>query len=149
MIKILSFVFFSLIFVGQSHATTKDELVAFVNEAKEFALSSGEESALTEFSNVSGKFNRGELYIFAYDYTGTVMAHGAKPALVGKNLLAIKDTNGVELIKDMVDVAKGDGSGYVVYSWEHPSEKKVMRKVGYVTKVSDAYWIGSGIYSND
>lgn len=146
-IKFLPVIFLSFIVSNLSHATSKEEMVEFVNSAKEYALSAGKDSALAEFSNKSGKFVQGELYIFAYDFSGKVVAHGAKPALVGKNLMAIKDTNGLQLIKEMVDVASKDGSGYVTYSWEHPKKKKVMKKVGYVTKVSDDYWIGSGIYT--
>lgn len=145
--RVLSFLILSFFVSSMSYATSKQEMVDFVNSAKDFAVSAGKDAALAEFSNKSGKFQQGELYIFAYDFSGNVVAHGAKPALVGKNLMAIKDTNGVQLIKEMVDVASKDGSGYVVYSWEHPQKKKVMQKVGYVTKVSDDYWIGSGIYS--
>ena len=140
--KFLSVVFLSFIVSSLSHATTKEEMVDFVNSAKEFAVSAGKESALAEFSNKSGKFVQGELYIFAYDFSGKVVAHGAKPALVGRNLMAIKDTNGLQLIKEMVNVAANDGSGYVTYSWEHPQKKKVMTKIGYVTKVRsyDHFW---------
>jgi hypothetical protein len=49
----------------------KEELVSFVNEAKDFALAEGKNMALQAFNDPNGKFARGELYIIAYDFNGT------------------------------------------------------------------------------
>lgn len=147
--KFLSFFFLSFFIACSSHAITKDELVNFVNKAKQFAMSSGKASAVAEFSKTSGDFVQGELYIFATDFSGTILAHGAKPALAGKSLMAVRDTDGNEMIKEMVNVASTEGTGYVSYRWEHPEKKKVMRKLTYVTKIDDSYWIAAGIYSDE
>ena len=81
---------------------TKDDLVAFVNEAVDYVHQVGKEKALAEFMNKDGKFFRGELYIYAYDFEGNVLAHGAKPQLVGKNLLCLRDANGLAVIEELV-----------------------------------------------
>lgn len=125
--------------------SSKHDMIQFVKEAKKFALEVGRDEALAEFSKKDGKFFRDDLYIFAYDFEGTVVAHGAKPHLVGRNLLPLKDAVGLEVIKSLVNAAKG-GEGFVEYHWEHPTQKRVMPKLGYVVKVDDNYWIGSGIY---
>jgi hypothetical protein len=49
----------------------REELIAFVNEAKDFVLAQGKDKALGVFNDPKGKFVRGELYIIAYDFNGT------------------------------------------------------------------------------
>lgn len=124
---------------------TKEDLVAFVNEAVDYVHKEGKEKALAEFMNKDGKFFRGELYIYAYDFDGNVLAHGAKPQLVGKNLLRLRDANGLAVIEELIKVAKG-GQGFLKFYWDNPVEKKVMPKLGYSVKIDDTWWLGSGIY---
>ncbi len=124
---------------------TKEEMVQFVKEAAAFAKKVGKDAALKEFSNPTGKFQKGELYIYAYDFTGTCVAHGQKASLVGKNLIKFKDQKGKEMIKELVETAQ-KGSGFVDFHWQNPVSKKVEPKIGYVEKIDDSYWIGSGIY---
>ena len=106
------------------------------------------EQALKEFMNPQGEFFRGELYIFAYDFDGNVISHGAKPALVGKNLLRLKDAKGLSVIEELRNIA-GGGQGWLRYYWDNPVEKKVMPKMGYVVKVDDSWWLGSGMYEEE
>ena len=53
----------------------REDLIAFVNEAKDFVLEQGKDKALEVFNDPKGKFVRGELYIIAYDFNGTRLAH--------------------------------------------------------------------------
>lgn len=127
-------------------ALTQDEVKSFVNEAATYAQKVGKEKALQEFMNKDGKFIRGELYIFAYSFGGNVLAHGAKPALVGKNLMRLVDANGVKVIQGLNDIAKTKGEGWLEYNWQNPVTKKIEPKLSYVVKVDDTYWIGAGMY---
>jgi signal transduction histidine kinase len=36
--------------------------------------------------------------------------------------------------------------GWLDYMWENPQTGRVEPKVGYVMKVDDTWWLGSGIY---
>jgi hypothetical protein len=45
----------------------KEELIAFVNEAKDFVLAEGKDKALQAFNDPDGRFVKGELYIVAYE----------------------------------------------------------------------------------
>ena len=119
--------------------------IDLVKEAKAYTESVGKEQALQEFSKKDGKFTRGELYVYAYDFKGNVMAHGAKPELVGRNLIDAKDPGGLEIIRELTRKAEA-GSGILEYQWENPEKQKVMTKLGYVEKVDETYWIGSGVY---
>ena len=127
---------------------TREEVKAFVDKAVSYAKTNGKEQALKEFMNPQSEFFRGELYIFAYDFDGKVISHGAKPALVGKNLLRLKDAKGLSVIQELRDIAEG-GEGWLRYYWDNPVKKKVMPKMGYVVKVDDSWWLGSGMYEEE
>jgi len=126
---------------------SKEAVVKFVEEGLEFARKNGKEVFLKEITSGSS-FKRGELYFYAYDFNCVCLAHGAKPALVGKDLSDMVDVNGTKVIKELRDQAK-TGSGWVVYHWQNPISGKVERKLGYVVKFDDGMWFGSGTYEPD
>jgi cytochrome c len=90
-------------------------------------------------------FHDRDLYPFIYDLNGVCVSHGARPALVGKNLISLKDQNGVYLIQDMIALAKGQGSGWIDYKWPNPLTNKIEDKASYVEKMGD-YFVGVGVY---
>lgn len=124
----------------------KEDVVAFVNEAVEYVKANGEEKSLAVFSDPKGTFNRGELYIFAYDFNGINLAHGGNKVYIAQNLINMKDPNGVMVIQELIERAKL-GNGWLDYMWDNPQTKKVEPKAGYVVKVDDNWWLGSGIYT--
>lgn len=81
-------------------AVTKEQMVKFVEEAVAYVKEVGREAALKEFSNPKGKFVRekGELYIYAYDFKCVCQAHGFTPDLVGRDLTEKKDSHGLLVI---------------------------------------------------
>jgi signal transduction histidine kinase len=108
----------------------------------------GKSNGLAEVAraaNDEGTLVDRDLYIFAYDFDGVVLAHGANPKLVGRNLYNLKDTDGKYLIRELIEAAKA-GSGWVDYKWSHPKMKKIMQKTAFVKKVDDGLWIGCGTY---
>ena len=48
----------------------RDELVAYVDEALQFAKENGKQKSLEVFNDPKGNFTRDGRYIFAYDYEG-------------------------------------------------------------------------------
>lgn len=130
---------------------TKAEMIKFVDEAVAFATKAGKDAAIKEFNNQKGKFWQfdGELYIFAYTMDGTNLALPAKPALIGKNLLGLKDAKGNPLIKALRDGTQANGKFFYEWMWENPASKKVEPKEGYAVKMADPkgdWFLGSGIY---
>ena len=89
----------------------KEDLIAFVNEARNFVLAEGRDKALKVFNDPKGMFVRGELYIIAYDFNGTRLAHPFQPQTIGQSALNVTDPNGVSLVKNMLEAAKR-GSGF-------------------------------------
>lgn len=146
-LTVLFCLFFATAFALPAAAAppTKDEVVKFVEEGVRFAKEKGKEAFFKELMNKSGRFQRGELYFYAYDFNGVVLAHGAKPNLVGNNLINLTDKNGLKVIQKLRDTA-AKGGGWVEYFWQNPVSGKVERKLGYVVKLDDQCWFGSGTY---
>ncbi|HUS74914.1 MAG TPA: cache domain-containing protein [Methanothrix sp.] len=125
----------------------ESELVAFVEEALQFAHKSGKEKSLEVFNDPKGNFTRDGRYIFAYDYDGRTLALPYQPELIGTNRIDAKDPNGVDFISQAIDAARmGNGFFYYIY----PDASKNMTpalKLSYVVDVDDAWYLGSGIYT--
>lgn len=133
---------------GAAPATTREQLVAFVKEGVAHVRTAGREAAFKDFQDDKGAWKRGELYFYVYDQEGVCLAHGAKPALVGKKLIAMQDKRGRKLIQELREAA-GKGGGFVEFYWENPASRKVERKLGYAEAVDATCWLGSGIYLGD
>lgn len=52
-------------------------------------------------------------------------------------LLEVPDTDGKLFRKEIVEVAKNKGSGWVDYKYMNPETKKVEHKTTYILKVED------------
>ncbi|MFA6225782.1 MAG: cache domain-containing protein [Methanoregula sp.] len=125
---------------------TKEEMVAFVNEAVTYAKQNGKEKSLAEFSSKNGSFFRGELYIYAYDQNGTTIAHPVNPEKIGVNRLNEKDAEGNLFIQDLRQAAI-NGTGFSTYYYINPTHNNTIeKKLGYVMSVDPTWWLGSGIY---
>jgi len=125
---------------------TREEAVAMVKRVIERFARSGAEATFEAVNDKTDPaFHDRDLYPFVYDFKGVNVAHGARPALVGKNLISLKDQNGVYLIQEMIALAKGPGSGWVDYKWPNPITDKIEDKSSYIEKMGD-YFVGVGIY---
>jgi len=126
--------------------SNKTELVSFVELALAYAQENGKDKALEEFSNKTGSFVRGDLYIYAYDFNGTCLAHPFKPDWIGKNKLDVTDSNGVPSLRNTLNVAK-EGKGFTYFIFPNPAHgNRDEFKIAYAMKVDDNWFLGSGIY---
>jgi signal transduction histidine kinase len=125
---------------------TKEEAVAMVKRAQAMFKKDGAEAAFKAVSDPSvAAFHDRDLYPFIYDMKGTCVAHGARSALIGKNLFDLKDQDGKYLIREILDIANGSGTGWVDYKWPNPLNNKIEDKSSYIEKMGD-YAVGVGIY---
>lgn len=123
------------------------EAKALAEKAAAYVKSAGADKAFEEFSAKDGKWQDRDLYVFANKFDGMTVAHGANKTLVGKNLLDMKDANGKLFLKEMTDLAKSKGSGWVDYHWSNPQTKKVEPKSSYVLAIPGYEgYVGVGIY---
>jgi signal transduction histidine kinase len=71
------------------------ELITFVESAVAYAQENGKDMALMEFNNKTGAFVDGELYIYAFDFNGTCIAHPFESDWIGENKFNETDSNGI------------------------------------------------------
>lgn len=135
-------------YAADPKAISKEDLVKFVEDGKEYIKKNGKEKAFAVFNDEKNPlFQKGELYFFAYDMNGKCIQHGKKPGLIGTDAIKLEDKKGKFLIKEMVELAKSKKVGFVEYYWPNPANKnQVEKKLGYITEVDGQYLIGSGIY---
>jgi cytochrome c len=131
---------------AQATRGTAAEAKALLDKAVAFYKANGEAKAFAAFNDPKGQFVSKDLYIFALDMTGKVIAHGVNPGLIGKDLSKTPDADGKFFMNEMVKVAKTKGHGSVDYKWENKVTKKVEPKSSYVQKVADNVVLGCGYY---
>lgn len=125
------------------------ELVTFVESAVTYAQENGKDMALMEFNNETGSFVDGELYIYAFDFNGTNLAHPFESDWIGENKFNETDSNGILATRNMINVARR-GEGFTYFIFPNPAhDNKDELKLGYVMKVDDNWWLGSGLYLSD
>ncbi|MCU6501699.1 cache domain-containing protein [Rugamonas sp. A1-17] len=132
---------------ADQQAASKDEAVAMVKKAVGYIRQNGKDKALAEFSRPKGQFVDRDLYIAALDLNGLMLAHGANPRLIGKNLLDIKDVNGKAFVREQIAMAKTKGSGWVEFEWVNPVSQKIEPRATYLERIDD-YFVLSGVYKN-
>lgn len=126
--------------------TSRTDVEAFVQSAADYARANGQDAALAAFTTPDGQFHQGELYIYAYDTEGNVLAHGGNPELVGQNLATMQDPNGLMVVEALQKAAQS-GGGWVEYLWPNPEAgNEVQTKWGYAIDIDGTWWIGSGTY---
>jgi len=88
-------------------------------------------------------------YMFVYDLNGINIVHGSNAALEGRNLIDLKDPNGVLLIRELINAGK-KGGGFVTYMWDEKTRGGLTPKLGYAAAMLNNRWIiGSGFYIDD
>jgi cytochrome c len=114
-----------------------DQAKGMVEKAFAYYQANGKEKAVKEFSTPGNQFVQGELYVFAYDMTGTMLAHPINQKLVGMNLLETPDVDGKFYRKEIIEQAKKSGTGWVDYKYKNPKSGKIEQKTTYLKKAGE------------
>jgi polar amino acid transport system substrate-binding protein len=126
---------------------SREDLEAFVENARDFALNTTQEEALSAFNDINGSYVEGNRYIIAYDFEGNCLAHPIKQEVIGINRIDVSDPNGVEEVRDMIALAQ-NGEGFTYYLYPDPEKNMTLGfKLTYITNVNDAWLLGAGIYA--
>ena len=124
---------------------SKQKAKDWVAKAIEFYKASGREIALAEFTNPKGPFVQDDMYIFVLDSKGNMVAHGVNEKYTDKSFVDLKDSTGKIFIREIIEAANTNGSGWVEYQWYNPVNKETKPKSLYFEKIDDLI-ICSGIY---
>jgi signal transduction histidine kinase len=124
---------------------SREEAVAMVKRVQEMFAREGAEATFRAVSDHAyAPFHDRDLYPFVYDLNGINVAHGARPSLIGKNLYNLKDQDGVYLIQEMIQSAKTNGAGWVLYKWPNSLTNQIEDKLSYFELMGD-YFVGVGV----
>jgi signal transduction histidine kinase len=135
---------------------TANDLAAFVQNASAYVAEVGDEVALAEFSKKDGQFSQGDVYTYAYDYNGTLLAHPYESDKVGTNRMNWTDIRGLPVIR-IGEYTASNGGGFIAYLYPAPENGTIdekakdtyQPKLGYVYPAGENMWIGSGVYLAD
>ena len=107
------------------------------------------EAAFKLFHDQTGPFIAKDAYIFVFDPKGVDLVNPGFPSLEGRNLMELKDTQGKQIIQEMLKVVQTSGSGWVDYMWPKPGDSVSTQKSAYVSKAKMGdQWalVGCGVY---
>ncbi len=140
---------FCLAAIAFADKATKGEIIAKVKEAATMITNKGQDTAFKEINNQKGKFVWKDTYVFVFDLEGTLVARAFRQQGIGQNLTNWQDKSSPpkQPIKEMVDLAKDKGEGWVEYMYPKPNEEAPSRKVSYIYRVpGQNFFVGAGIY---
>ncbi|TVT76831.1 MAG: methyl-accepting chemotaxis protein [Denitromonas halophila] len=128
-----------------AHAT----VAYFYGLAEKGQMSMDEAKAQAAAAVGAMRYGDGE-YFWINDMNQVMVMHAVKPALNGKDLSALKDSNGKLIFKDMITVVGQTGHGFVDYLWPKPGEDAPQPKISFVKGFTPWNWvIGTGVYVSD
>ena len=90
-----------LLAAGQA---TQDDAKAMAITAATYLRSASPEKTVPEFNAKDGPWHDRELYVVALDGNGVMVVNGALPGMIGKPMLTLKDVNGKEFNREMVEI---------------------------------------------
>ena len=125
---------------------TPEDAVAMVKKAVAYIQKHGQEKAFAAFADLANSdFPDREMYVYVNTMKGVTLISGVNPKLAGKDLIELKDADGIYINKISIDLINTQGKGWVNYRWPNPVTKVIENKSSYIEKVGDIY-IGCGIY---
>ena len=87
----------------------------------------------------------GNLYLFAIDFKGNILANSIAPESIGGNALYSQSPDGKFPVQEMIKTALTWGDGWVQYEFLDPCTGRVSLKSSFVKRVGDVL-LGAGYY---
>ncbi|MDD5168703.1 MAG: cache domain-containing protein [Syntrophales bacterium] len=130
-----------------AQAATLEDAKELGIKAAAFVKASGKDAGIKELNNPKGRFVKGEMYVTLHDFKGIFLANPKLSAVVGHNHWDLKDPHGKYFVREMIEIAKTKGGGWIEYSWSNPATKKIQKKKSWVQRVegTDLYTL-SGLF---
>jgi methyl-accepting chemotaxis protein len=105
----------------------------------------GKRQACDDFDDPRGGYIFGEFYISAFDVNGVRMANGLDPASRGEHIYELRDADGKENVRAIIEKARARGKGWEDYKWTNPLSRRIEPKSVYFELVDDIV-VTCGIY---
>ena len=132
--------------LGRREYGSEEEAVAMVGDAIAFAKANGEHALISDVGLLNrGRFVDRDLYLSLYDTKCICRGNGANPRYVGVDGNVFKDNKGKFFVKEIVNHAISNGSGWVEYNHPHPISKEYQPKRAYFERLGNLV-ISCGVY---
>ncbi|MGH1350600.1 MAG: EAL domain-containing protein [Methyloligellaceae bacterium] len=129
-----------------------DIAIALILQNRELAKKNGKSKEQADKETLS-KIEKIQYGTHGYFYVfekGIVRYHGVMPHIIGRDLIDIKDANGIYLIRKQVKEIAEKGESSFRYAWLQRDSQTPVYKVSYNRAIPGTdYWIGTGLYVND
>jgi len=128
---------------------TEAQAQEMVRKAVALIKSDGPDKAYKVFNDPGDKmFHDRDLFVFVYHFNGTMLAMGSNPRMVGKNLIDMKDADGMPLARGMIDMIKARKKGwYGPYKFANPATGGYEYKKSYCEQASDDTFACVGVHT--
>lgn len=106
--------------ITAKEVTDRHTLKAFVESAKNYLeglTTLSEIAQLREVLRANGPWNAGDMFLITMTTSGTVLIHGEDATADSKDLSAVRDESGVEVVQALLAAAER-GGGFVDYRWD-------------------------------
>lgn len=121
------------------------DAIVIVNKGLEYIQKNGKDALIKEVNAKNPLFIKGAIYLTLRSIDGTTLAHPFNPRLVGKNLVELHDADGKFFRKEIIEIAKTKGKGWVDFRYNNPKTKEVEKKSTYLVRSGDMI-LEAGIY---
>jgi signal transduction histidine kinase len=116
---------------AQAETPTRSEVIERVNQAVEFYKAQGRAKALAELNRTDGPFASGMDYVDVHDLNGVCVAQPRAPDLVGMSRLDVEYAHGRRIMREIIDAARSQPSGWISYDFENPNTGQLEKRVAY------------------
>jgi signal transduction histidine kinase len=109
-------------------------------------------AAFEALHDPKGPFRVKDAYVFVDTLDGVELVNPAFPNLEGRKILDLTDADGRYLEREMLDVLRTRGQGWVDYLWPKPGDSVSTRKSAYVRRAmldGTPVLVGCGVYLAD
>tara|TARA_Y100000748_G_C15500836_1_gene489994 strand:+ start:2758 stop:4392 length:1635 start_codon:yes stop_codon:yes gene_type:complete len=123
------------------------DLMAFYHQKELNGELTGEQARKEALGALSSLRYSGNEYYWVNDMNNIMIMHPLAPQTVGTDLTTMRNTEGVNVISEMVQLARSKGTASFEYSWPKPGEEDGSAKIAAfkLFKPWD-YMVGTGIY---
>jgi cytochrome c len=124
---------------------SEKDAVAMVEKGAAFMKGSGKDEMIKRINAKDAEYVQGPLYLTMRDAKGVILANPVNPAMIGKDLVDVPDADGKLFRREILELAKKKGKGWVDYKFKNPASGKVEAKTTYIYLVGDVT-LEAGIY---
>ena len=124
---------------------SEKDAVAMVEKGAGFMKANGKDDMIKRINSKDADYVQGALYLTMRDQKGVILANPVNPAMIGKDLVDVPDADGKLFRREILELAKSKGKGWVDYKFKNPASGKVEAKTTYIYQVGDVT-LEAGIY---